>query len=226
MNWARGLKFAGIHLAIAIPLIASEEIPRWLTEKIHSEVHKNSVVLAAFQEEPSTVEFTPICNEWRSISSAEKLLSVAETPALILSGWNSDCPARWTSAGILGIDIRHHSLKQRLASDFSFCCLIAIQWILLGGLPLVNPRRWWLEPGAANTALTVVGVPLVLICAGLAPSDFPKSDGIAAVFGLVAVLGLLLILSTWLAWLGLIAERLVRFGWQAATASLRWARSR
>jgi hypothetical protein len=226
MNWARGLKFAGIHLAIAIPLIASEEIPRWQTEKIHSEVHKNSVVLAAFQEEPSTVEFTPICNEWRSISSAEKLLSVAETPALILSGWNSDCPARWTSAGILGIDIRHHSLMQRLESDFSFCCLIAIQWILLGGLPLVRPRRWWREPGAANTALACAAAVLCLAITGLEMAHLHPAESITAVFGLIAALAFLLILSTWLAWICLMLERLCRFGWQAASASLRWARSR
>ena len=226
MNWARGLKFAGIHLAIAIPLIASEEIPRWQTEKIHSEVHKNSVVLAAFQEEPSTVEFTPICNEWRSISSAEKLLSVAETPALILSGWNSDCPARWTSAGILGIDIRHHSLMQRLESDFSFCCLIAIQWILLGGLPLVKPRRWWLEPGAANTALACAAAVLCLAITGLEMAHLHPAESFTAVFGLIAALAFLLILSTWLAWICLMLERLCRFGWQAASASLRWARSR
>ncbi|KAA6463337.1 hypothetical protein DYQ86_08495 [Acidobacteria bacterium AB60] len=223
MNWARGLKFAGIHVVIAIPLIASKEIPRWETEKTHSEVGHDSLVLAGFQEEPSTVEFSPACEEWRSYSSAEKLLAVSETPALIVSGWNNECPPSWTIAGMVGIDMKHRSLTQRSESGFGLCSLIALQWVLLAGFPLVKPRRRWLEPGVANTFLTLIAIPLLLLVDATEWSSFGDVRSVAVAVGFPALLVLLLIFSTWLAWLGLIAERLVRFGWRAAIASLRWA---
>lgn len=216
MNWARGLKFAGIHVAIAIPLIASQEIPRWETEKIHSQTHRISIVLAAYQEEPSTVDFTPMCEEWRSQSWEEKLLAASETPALILSGWNSDCPAAWTISGMLGIDLRHRSVAQRLFSSLGLCCLVTVQWLLLGGLPLVEPRRWWLEPGAANTALTIVAIPLSMMGDAIA-SNVVELTSAAIAFGILAFIALILILFTWLEWLSLIAWRLVLSGWRAAS---------
>lgn len=226
MNWARGLKFAGIHVAIAILLITSEEMPRWSMEKSHSLIHINGTVLAAYQEEGGTVEFTPICENWRAGSSVAKLFSASETPALILSGWASDCPPSWTISGMFGIDMKHRSRAQELAADTGLCVLIAIQWILLGALPLIKPRRWWLEPGAGNTVLTVIGTPIVFISKWLESADVTRGQTLLIAFGVLVGVGFLVILSTWLAWIGLIAQRLLFVGWETAKAALHSARTR
>lgn len=224
MNWTRGFKLAGLHVVIAVFLIACEEIPRWQTEKVHSEISRSRIVLVALQEE-QTLSFSP-CDVWRTFSFSEKVLTASELPVLIVSGWNEACPPSWTIAGLVGIDARHHSLRQRFAVDLGICALIAIQWILLGALPLVKPRRWWLEPGAANTALTCAVVTAILLSEWIASRPFSHAEIVAGVLGLPAALALLLIFSTWLALLSLITWRLGRFGWHAALSSLRWARAR
>jgi hypothetical protein len=225
MNWARGLKFAGIHVAIAIPLVASVAIPRWETRKLHSEIPAQLFTLAAYQEEGGTVSFSP-CEIWRSYSWQEKVLMYSETPAYLLSGWDEICPPAGTVAGLLGIDSRHHTGIQEAASSACLCGLIAIQWVLLGALPLIKPRRWWLEPGATNTCLMCIGLAAALLAVGLASTPLPHAENIAAVPGLIAQLALWLILLTWIEWLCLIAWQLARFGWQVAAASLHRARSR
>jgi hypothetical protein len=197
VNLRRGIKFAAIHLVISIPLIIWEIVPRWSAEKMHSLHSSPTLVLTGYQEEPPTVEFVPICEMWRSISWREKILSSAELPATVLSGWNSDCPKPWTVAGLIGIDIRDHSRAKEEASSFGFCGLIAIQWILLGSLPLIRPRRWWLEPGACNTLLTSIAVVPLVFGNCLELTHWPGSENAPVGIGLVVFPILLLVILTW-----------------------------
>ena len=212
MNWRRGLAFAGIHVVVAVSLIVSTEIPRYSTEKIHSANPGIRYRLAAYQEEGQTVEFTPICEEWRSISWQEKVLTASELPAMILSGWNSDCPPRWSTAGMIGIDMKHRSLQMQVESSSIFCLLIVFQWILLGGLPLIKPRKWWLEPGACITACT-----LIAVCSAAVATLLDHIEILAQVFGVPAFLALLLALVTWVAWIVLLFWNIAKFGWRLST---------
>jgi len=218
MKWRRGLIFAAIHLAIAVPLIVSELTPGYLTEKTQSLNHNPSreLRLAAYQEGEQTVDFVPFCEEWRSISWQEKILDSSEFPAMILSGWNSDCPAGRTAAGLIGIDIRHHSRAQEIGSSAVFCLLIGIQWFVFGGLPLIQPRRWWLEPGACNTASTLLVVALVAIGKLVEAMGYPE---LLVVIGLPAFIILLLILFTWAVWLALLLWKSVDSGWKFAVSN-------
>ena len=218
MKWRRGLIIAGIHLAIAVPLIVSELMPRYAVEKTHS-LNQNSapeLQLVAFQESEQAVEFVPICEEWRSMSWQEKVLDSSELPATIASGWNSDCPAGWTTAGMIGIDIRHHTRVQEIGSSAAFCLLIALQWLMFGGLPLIQPRRWWLEPGACNTASTLLVVALLAIGKLIEAMGYPE---LLAVIGLPAFAILLLIVFTWMVWLALLLWKAVNSCWKLAIST-------
>lgn len=217
MNWRRGLIFASIHVAIAIVLVAVELVPRYETEKNDAGSTQPSIVLAAYQEEGGTVDFAPACNLWRSISLSEKVLMVFELPAVILSGWGEFCPARWTTAGLIGIDNRHHSLALETELSAALCGLIGLQWILLGGMPLVKPRKWWLEPGACNTASICIGLVLLLIGYCLTLIPLSGSENALTAFGLLAVPFLLLAFLTWFAWPVLIIGRIARFSWRLTT---------
>jgi hypothetical protein len=142
---------------------------------------------------------------------------------MILSGWNSDCPARWTVAGLIGIDARHHTLTKEIASSVAFSLLIAVQWLVLGGLPLVQPRRWWLEPGACNTVCTVVEVLLLTIGTLIAAIG---TEGVLVAAGLLAFLLLLVVLFTWLVWLALLLWKTIKSGWKLATSIRKMTRDR
>jgi hypothetical protein len=213
MKWRRGLLFGGIHFALAVFLVASELVPRYSSEKTHAQYPSLGLQLAAYQEEEQTVEFVPMCENWRSLSWQEKILASSELPATIVSGWNSDCPARWTTAGLIGIDIRHHSRKQEIASSTAFSLLVALQWLAVGSLPLIQPRRWWLEPGAFNTTATLIVVGLIAIGKLI---DALGSDGVLVVVGMPAFAILFLVALTWVAWLALFLWKAVNASWKLA----------
>jgi hypothetical protein len=213
MKWRRGLLLASIHFLIALLLVISQLVPRYSSEKTHSLNPQPAFGLAAYQDEGGTVEFVPICENWRSLTWQEKILGTSELPATILSGWNSDCPARWTIAGLIGIDIRHHTRAQVIVSSSAFCFLIALQWFVLGCFPLIQPHRWWLEPGACNTASTLIVVLLVIVGKLI---EMVGHEELLVVVGFPAFAILLLIVFTWMAWLALLLWRAVTSSWKLA----------
>jgi hypothetical protein len=80
MKWRRGLVLASIHSFIATSLIIWEIVPRYSTEKLHSQKSHFALRLAAYQEDGGTVEFIPICENWRSQTWQEKILGIVRTP--------------------------------------------------------------------------------------------------------------------------------------------------
>lgn len=208
MKWRRGVILAGIHFVIATSLILWVSIPQYTSEKTHSLNPNRTLQLAAFQEEGQTVEFSP-CQMWRHITWQERVLVSSELPVAILSGWNEECPAGWSVAGLIGIDARHHTRTMAIRSSAAFSLLIAIQWLILGGLPLVQLRRWWEEPGACITACTVIEVLLLTIGTVIAATGI---EVVLATVGLLASVPFLVILCTWLYWLILLLWRTVIAG--------------
>lgn len=216
MNWRRGSNFTAIHLAVAIPLIVYTLVPRYNVETIHSSNPSPTFQLTEYQEGGQTVEFSPICEEWRSVSWQEKVLTSSELPAMILSGWNSDCPARWTSSGLIGIDMKHHTRSMAVASSSAFCLLIAVQWMFVGGIPLIKPRRWWLEPGAFNTVLTLIAVFSAAMGNML---ERALGESLLLVFGILVFVAALLASLTWIAWLALLMWTILKLSWKFARSS-------
>ena len=78
------------------------------------------------------------------------------------------------------------------------CALVFVQWLLVGGFPLILPRRWWWEPGAMITIFTLITFAMVLIPGVREVSEF------AAFFALLA----------WLWWFGLLVWTGLRSGWR------------
>jgi hypothetical protein len=78
------------------------------------------------------------------------------------------------------------------------CALVALEWFLVGGFPLIHPRRWWLEPGAFITVCTLIGTALAVI---------PYVAHVSVVSSWIAFLA-------WFWWFGLLVWKLIRGTWR------------
>ena len=104
-------------------------------------------------------------------------------PAELVSGWGGVCPPSWSIASKLGarrlwfVKPLDRALEWKLNAWMLF--LVAVQWLVLGSLPTLPHKRWWLDPGAFITICTAAGVILVAI-----PSliDLGRFAGICAFF--------------------------------------------
>jgi hypothetical protein len=199
MNWRRGLLLAGIHLAVAVPLIVWEEVE---IEQNSKSLISNSTktVQVDAPHEGETVSFRP-CSLWTEYSPQFYIVRFANIPAFVLTGWQEECPPHWTLSGILHADLEHRTVESLRQVDIGFVVLIAMQWFLLGGFPLVRPRRWWWEPGAFITLCTLIAFAIVLI----------------PVIGALAKLPAFFAGLAWLWWLGLLVWKTLRSGWRLVT---------
>jgi hypothetical protein len=78
---------------------------------------------------------------------------------------------------------------------------------------LIQPRKWWLEPGACNTASTLIVVLLVTIGKLSEAMGFGE---VLSIVGLPAFAILLLIVFTWVVWLALLLWKAVKSTWKFA----------
>jgi hypothetical protein len=222
MNWRRGLLLAGINVAIAVPMISilaardvqarrewkqrsSVEDAPWIDR--FGEFSVAPTIMVRAQEE-QTVSFSP-CGLWASIPVQESVVQFGNLPVAIVSQWRVACPPRWSIARMLGVndsgflsDVNFSAMRR---VDLALCLLIAAQWFLIGGLPLVQPKRWWSEPGAFITACTAAGSAIALI---------PVVDVFGRLPALIAFFG-------WLWWAGLLIWMPVRWAWRSTLGPLR-----
>jgi hypothetical protein len=219
MNWRRGLLLAAIHLAVALPMIwmmeaRDEKAMRDEGENIAEaareaaakpqEPVKPAPLPASPEQAEETVTFNP-CGMWVHYPPQVVVVQAADMPSLALAGWEMDCPPRWSIAGRLRGNSTWPPTPSWMATqrriDAGLGLLIALQWFLVGGFPLVRNlrwREWWTEPGAFITAC---GVPAGLLAL------FPVVEGVAQVPALLAMLG-------WYWWFGLLVWRLLRGTWR------------
>jgi hypothetical protein len=149
-----------------------------------------------------TISFNP-CAEGGfvdgPISPQDEVAGLANMPVALLTGWHEPC----TTPGLLGSAVEKRLHRTRISEIVILtilCSLVALQWFLVGGFPLIQPRRWWLEPGAFITICTLVGAALALI---------PYVGNVAAIPALLAALA-------WLWWFGLLVWKPLRWGWRTA----------
>jgi hypothetical protein len=162
-HWRRGLVLAGLRLLICIPLIVVEEshVWDWAGAQENWRPHRAPVVQPG---EGETVSFSP-CDLWSHMDLPQRIVVMGELPAAEVSGWGQFCPPVWTPAGWVGAGWPGRgSRRAAVESSIAMCGLIALQWILVGGFPLIHPRKWYWEPGALITICTCTG-----ILASLAP---------------------------------------------------------
>ena len=212
---------AGINLAVAVPIIltmeARDQKEALTPEEIMVKAPREAAPRppepptpkqdqASPEQAGETVSFDP-CEMWGAhYPTGVILLQAVGMPSLALAGWRDDCPPHWSLAGRLRGRWTWPPtplwMETQREIDAGLCLLIAIQWFLMGGFPLLRTQKWWADPGAFITA-----------CAALA-------GGIALipVIGEVARLPSLIAMLAWLWWFGLFVWKTLQFGWRMVFA--------
>ena len=170
MNLRRGLLFAAIHLAIAVPIVVSIE-SRDADYVRDSYVPHAPLTLSELgvgpSEQPANAEGTvkiDLCGMIVDYPTNEHVLRLANIPALTASDWRILCPPRWSLAGILGAGLSFAPTPASLVAerkvDIGFIALIAIQWLIVGGFPLRPSTRLVSQP---EWFITFCGVAAALL---------------------------------------------------------------
>lgn len=201
MNWRRGLLLAGIHLVVAGTLIVWVEAPIWKylrsdTEPAPAMVLKNVI----WQEGEQTVTFSPDpCSMWTSMPEEERILVVAELPAVGISELGGRCSPQLPLARFFIKEFGEATRKTEVSEAICCLVLVVLQWYLIGSFPFVRSgRRWWAEPGAFITVCAVLGAAIAAI---------PHVDFLSRIPQSLALLA-------WLWWFILLVWTLLRAGWR------------
>ena len=212
MNWRRGVVLAAIHLTVAAVVIVRTEAAYW--PNIRSERVRVPFVIppSATAEEAAFANFFP-CDEGgiidRPAPPGEIVVGAANMPAVLLVGWHEPCAQ--PSALDRAVENRYGRTRRAEVLILTIqCAALVVWWLLVGGFPLVRPRRWWLEPGAFITACTLPATVVSLLIPAALGLRFPIVEGAAMVPAVVAMLA-------WLWWFGLLIWRTIRFGLQSIT---------
>lgn len=205
MNWRRGLLLAGINLAVAMPGVIRESAQFWQDTQGDIARYPSSRVEDVVFQESVTVSMDP-CN-WFDLGHS-RLIEVgafANLPTALITGWHDPCLSK-TPLGRLVV--RAVGARNHLSEVVDCVCLavlLFVQWLLVGGFPLVRPKRWWIEPGAFITASGAIGALLALI---------PIMYALARISAVFAGIG-------WVRYFFLLLWKPVRPAWQSTLHGLR-----
>lgn len=208
---------AAAHALLALPLLAWNSSVRLATGNA-SHTSSEGVVYAAMLQEADrsgdvAMSMGPCGTKLvgQRLAADERLISSANLPASVLAGWFDPCPARWTISAVLDPARRFsRAIAAQLVAAYTL--LIGVEWFLVGSFPLVQPVRWWREPGAVITTCFIAGsLPLLLLDAvgfyqwrsSGAYAPLVASTAVAVVADSMAVLMVL----SWSAWGLLIVSR-------------------
>ena len=206
MKWRRGLLLAGIHLAVAGPLIVwlSANDARYLRDHYIPHHRLFDAPNLSSEHKGETISFDPCRDRWVYHPPQTTIVQLANFPAFVLSGWRLECPPRWSLSGLLHSDSAFASTPSSVAAqkrvDRGLILLIFLQWFLVGGFPLTQFVPWWREPGIVVTVGTVLSGLSVMI-----PSSGYDSFATGPV---------LLAWFAWLWWLGLLVWKTALMGWR------------
>jgi hypothetical protein len=206
MNWRRGIVLATIHLTVAAGVLIRTEADYW--PNIRSERVRVQVVLppSATVEDMMEANFYP-CDEGGVIDRvalpSELVDGAANLPAVLFVGWHEPCAVPSDLDRVVEKRYGRTRTAEILILTIQ-CAVLSVLWLLVGGYPLVRPRRWWLEPGAFITVCTIPAALVSLLIPSGAALEFSMIDIVARILGLVAMLA-------WLWWLGLLIWILIRY---------------
>jgi hypothetical protein len=131
-----------------------------------------------------------------------RLWSINEFLQFVLAGWRDLWPSHWTLSGMLhatgGWATTDSAMAARRKADLAFLLLIALQWILVGGLPLTRSKRPWGEPGMFITICATLSVAVVFI---------RPLDDLAKLFAMFAAFA-------WFWWFGLLVWKFAHSAWK------------
>lgn len=200
MNWRRGLLLAGIHLVIAASILIWQEAQVWPMLKTEAIPAQDSALRQIIWQEGDTLTLNPCDGGFIDGTTApqEIIAGAANLPVALMTGWHEPCTASPQLTSIVEGRLGGRTRKSEFWIVFILCAMAAIQWFLVGGFPLIQPRRWWWEPGAFITLCTAAAFVLVLI-PGV--RDLSKVPSFFALFA-------------WLYWFGLLVWKVLRSGWR------------
>lgn len=159
-------------------------------------------------QEEQTVSFNP-CELWGHTPVQESVVQLGNIPAFVVSQWRTDCPPKWSVARMLGVNdtglLSDPNFRAMRRVDVALCLIIAVQWLLIGSFPLIQPKRWWAEPAAFITTCTAIASGIALI---------PGLDVLGRLPALIALLA-------WLWWFGLLLWKLFQLAWQSTLGGQR-----
>jgi hypothetical protein len=206
MNWRRGLLLAGIHLTVAGTLLVWVESGYW--RYIRSEPIRNrpAEIETTGPDGEETISFNP-CDEgggWYGTPPQAMISGLANLPVMLLTGWHTPCSFTISPLDSVIEKRFHRTRTAEIVILTILCALVAVQWFLVGGFPLIQPRRWWWEPGAFITLCTLAAFAIVLIH-GIAP---------------VAKLPTYFAGLAWLWWFGLLVWKASRAGWRQVSRAI------
>ena len=210
MNWRRGLLLAGIHLVVTGSLFVWQETWYWRYIPSKPVLQRPVETETIGPDGEITISFH-ICDEgsdfYGQMSPQEKLVVSENLPVVLLSGWHIPCSSGGTVTSMIEKRL-HRSRTSEVVILSILCALVAVQWFLVGGFPLIRPRRWWLEPGAFITLCTLTAFAIVLI---------PHIGALAMLPASFAVLA-------WFWWFGLLVWITLRAGWRLARRGMAYLR--
>lgn len=207
MNWRRGLLMAGIHLVIATGSFVHDEVNYWpLIRSTALRSEGAHMRLAAFQEQgfPDNVCDFGIYDS--GPSPLANVASAANLPLTLASGWHSPCmpqPQRTRITKGMEAIFGGNTHRAEVAADICLCIGVLFQWVLIGGMPLIRPRRWWLEPAMLVTFCAI-------LAASLAITPLHEFSRI----------GMVVIALLWLWWFALLLWKPVYLAWQSTLHGL------
>jgi len=196
------LLLAGIQLAVAGSLLVWVESGYW--RYIHSKpVLKQPVETETTGPDGEMTISINLCDEgggYYGLPPQAMISGFANLPVTMLTGWHTPC--RFTISPLDSvIEKRFHRTRiTEVVILTIICVLVAVQWFLVGGFPLVRPRHWWWEPGAFITLCTLTAFMLELIPGVREFSELPMFFAVLA----------------WFWWFGLLVWKSVRSGWRLA----------
>lgn len=202
MNWRLGLLLTGIHLAVTGSLMVWQETRAWryFPSKPVLQQPVETETMGPDGEITVSFKFCAEGSNWVGHQSAqEKIVGFENLPVVLLSGWHTPC----STAGMVSWMVEERLHRTRISEIVILsvlCALVAIQWFLVGGFPLIRPRRWWGEPGAFITLCTLAALPFAFI---------RVIDPVAMILASFAGLA-------WFWWFGLLVWKTLRSGWRLA----------
>jgi hypothetical protein len=197
MQWRRGLLLAGIHVVVAAAMFVQVESAAWPMIKANTE--RNTALRPPAPPEEGTVAFYPCDGTWLLLTPPEeKIVGFANLPVALLTGWHQPCTSYSGLTAIVESQLGTSTCASEITISIILCVLVFIQWFMVGGFPIVRPRRWWLEPATLITICTLVSIFLVVVPVIREFSIAPMAVALLA----------------WLYWFVMWVWNTFRFGWR------------
>ncbi|HWA95381.1 MAG TPA: hypothetical protein VG844_12340 [Terracidiphilus sp.] len=159
---------------------------------------------ASAEQGEETVDFGP-CAMWGHYPVQVVVVLAANMPSVTMTGWEGDCPPRWSIAGRLRGKTTWPPtplwMETQRMIDTGLWLFIVMQWFIIGMFPLGRTQKWWAEPGAFITVCAVLAGTIAVI---------PAIDRLARFPAAIATLA-------WFWWLGLVVWKTLQLSWRMTT---------